>query len=227
MQTENQYKHKIKGFVKPGFEFALQKFEELYEQGHDTRSQLCVYVGHECVINLYGGVSEQSKTFIYSNGKTVSAIMLARLYEQGLFQYEDPIAKYWPEFAQNGKENITIADLMRHEAGMPKIGDKALHFNEMTTEAIKNNSIGKIIEDMKPFWPKESKREYHSMSRDWISNELFRRIEPQGRTYGEYLRQEISPLLKEQIILGATEEEMKDVVEPKSQGFFKTFKDLW
>jgi hypothetical protein len=67
--------------VKPGYEHALSKFEELYEQGHDKRSQLCVYVGHECVINLYGGIEENKKTFIYSNGKTVSAIMLARLYE--------------------------------------------------------------------------------------------------------------------------------------------------
>ena len=104
--------------------------------------------------------------------------MLARLYQQGLFQYEDPIAMYWPEFAQNGKENITIADLMRHEAGMPKIGEKAIHFDQMTTEAIKNGSMSKIIEPMKPFWPKGSRREYHTMSRDWISNELFRRIEP-------------------------------------------------
>lgn len=56
------------------------------------------------------------------------------------------MCKYWPEFAQNGKENITIADVMRHEAGMPRIGEGHMHLNDAKTDAIKNNSIGKIIE---------------------------------------------------------------------------------
>ena len=57
-------------------------------------------------------------TNVMSNSKTISAIIFAFLAEQGLINYNDPISKYWPEFAQNGKENLTIADMQRHEGGM-------------------------------------------------------------------------------------------------------------
>ena len=55
------------------------------------------------------------------------------------------------------------------------------------TENIKNNSIGKVIESAKPVYHTNGQRQYHAVTRDWLSNELFRRVEPQKRTYGEYL----------------------------------------
>ena len=85
-----------------------------------------VYVGSEKVIDLYGGVSRDNVTNFYSNGKWVAAIVMSTLHDKGLFSYDDLVSKHWPEFAQNGKENITIKDVMRHEAGMPRIGEGAL-----------------------------------------------------------------------------------------------------
>ena len=55
---------------------------------------------------------------IFSSGKSLAAIAVATLYDKGLFNYEDAIAKYWPEFAQNGKENVKICDVLRHESGL-------------------------------------------------------------------------------------------------------------
>jgi polyphosphate kinase len=82
-----------------------------------------------------------------------------------------------------------------------------LQIEDMYTENIKNNSIGKVIETDTCTYMDGFKRRYHAISRDWISNEIFRRVEPAGRTMGEYLREEINPLLGTQIILGANEEE--------------------
>lgn len=124
MESEQTFNFGIKGYVKPGFEHVLKKFEALYKNGDDKRSQLVVYVGTEKVVDVHGGMSADSITNIYSNGKCVAAICLSLLHEKGLFQYEDKISKNWPEFGQNGKEDITIADLMRHEGGLMRVGEK-------------------------------------------------------------------------------------------------------
>ena len=55
---------------------------------------------------------------IFSSGKSFEAIAVATLFDKGLLNYEDTIAKYWPEFAQNGKENVKICDVLRHESGL-------------------------------------------------------------------------------------------------------------
>ena len=104
--------------------------EEYYDMGYEKDCQLCVYVKEECVIdivmqNSYENgkpkIDAESVGCIYSSGKSVGAILLAKMVEEGKLSYTDPICKYWPEFAQNGKKNLTLADLMRHEGGMSKL----------------------------------------------------------------------------------------------------------
>jgi CubicO group peptidase (beta-lactamase class C family) len=82
---ESTFKKNIKGYVKPGFEHVYDQFESLIENKHDSRSQLCVYVGGEIVIDLSRGVKPESMTTIYSSGKSVAAILLALLHDKGLF----------------------------------------------------------------------------------------------------------------------------------------------
>ena len=64
---------------------------------------------------------EDSITTIFSSGKCVASVLMAILVDQGLIEYEKPVAEYWPEFAQNGKENITVEEVLRHEAGLARI----------------------------------------------------------------------------------------------------------
>lgn len=76
---------------------------------------------------------------------------------------------------------------MQHKGGMPRLA-KSLTPEDTYTENIKKNSIGKIIEQEYLEYPSEDvKLQYHAFSRDWIANEIFRRVEPQKRTMGEYL----------------------------------------
>ena len=110
--------------------------------------------------------------------------------DQGHLSYEEKVCTYWPEFAQNGKENITVADVMRHEAGMEKF-EETMPYEWCLTENIKKNKIGEVIEKTTPFFRKGCRRVYHGMTKDWITNEIFRRVEPQGRTMGEYFKQEL------------------------------------
>ena len=99
---------------------------------------------------------------------------------------------------------------MRHEGGLARLDQtEPFHLGSIGTEGVKNNIIGKVVESTAPFWPKTCRREYHGVNRDWITNEIFRRVEPQGRTMGEYIRQEIWPLLEEgNLYTGANDNEL-------------------
>lgn len=86
------------------------------------------------------------------------------LTSSGLMNYDDKISQHWPEFAQNGKENITVADLMRHEAGLAGL-DTPVPLPSLLTENIKKNEVGSILEKSTPKYPEDQKREYHAVTR--------------------------------------------------------------
>merc|ERR1712240_589921 len=103
----------------------------------------------------------------------------------GLIKYTDNISKHWPEFAANGKEEVTIADLMRHEAGLAAF-DQTLDPIDLLNYNIKNNAVGSVVEKQPQHFPSTGRREYHAMTRGWIANEIFRRVHPSGSTIGEH-----------------------------------------
>ena len=134
METEKKYNCGISGYVKEGYEPVIEAMERAYKIGHDKRSQLCAYVKGEKVVDVVMnnvesmGCGPEAKpitadtiTSIFSSGKSVASILMAIMVDQGHCKYEEPVATYWPEFAKNGKEKITIADLGYHEAGLSKL----------------------------------------------------------------------------------------------------------
>jgi hypothetical protein len=140
-----------------------------------------------------------------SSSKIVSSILMGIMVSRGLLKYDEKVATYWPEFAQHGKENIKVEDIMRHEGGMHKF-DSLLNPEDEWLENIKNNSMGRAIENDRAAWFPGNPRKYHTISRDWISNEIFRRVDPEGRTMGEFMKSEFSQLGME-IICGMQESE--------------------
>lgn len=106
------------------------------------------------------------------------AIVFGRLVDQGLVKYDDKVAKHWPEFAANGKEDVTIAQVLRHESGLSEL-TKSLKVEDVLRENIKQNSVGKVIEEEGLVFPHEdlkTKRSYHGVSRGYILNEVFRYV---------------------------------------------------
>ena len=81
---------------------------------------------------------------------------------------------------------------MRHEAGLDKLAE-SIPMAWTLTENVKVNKIGALVERTPKCTKAYSERTYHGFTRDWITNEIFRRVEPQGRTMGEYFEQEIAP----------------------------------
>ena len=224
--------------MKPGFEPVINEYKKFNKLDQDKRGQLCVYVGEELIIDIImndqkpnpndrSPFDADSVTNIFSSGKSVASILLAIMVDKGLLDYNKPIAEYWPEFAQNGKENTTVADMCRHEGGMHRFAD-IMSMKDSTTEAIKANKLGELIAKQKQYYVDKENfpRYYHASNRDSILNEVFRRVEPSGRTMGEYLREEICPNFGVEIFAGMTEEEMKKRCAIDHFGMWKNFKLL-
>ena len=96
---------------------------------------------------------------------------MASLVDQGLLGYEDRISQHWPQFQGGGKEEVTVADLMRHEAGLASL-DTPVSVEDTWTENIKRNAVGAVIEAETCRYPDTGRRDYHSLTRGWVANEV-------------------------------------------------------
>ena len=229
--------YKIYGHLEKGYEPVLERFIGLFDEGIEKNSQLCVYVKDQKVIDIWGETpgfpdkkftySPDSITMMFSNGKTVASVMMAILVDKGLLDYNEKVATYWPEFAQNGKENITVADVLKHEGQLEQL-EKPIDPDTNQTENIKKNAQGEIIEKQAAHpLPHGAKRVYHSISRDCITNEIFRRVEPEGRTMGEYFQQVILPEFGIDIHLRMDPETFPKIAKFRDIGFFGSIRNSW
>ncbi|MBO6658175.1 MAG: beta-lactamase family protein [Pseudomonadales bacterium] len=225
----------IHGKVEEQFEPVRRLFASKMSMMAEDEAQLCVYVGEKKVVDLWAADSQNNDfnadtlVNIFSSGKSLESIAIALLAEKGLLNYHTKIVEYWPEFASGGKEDITIADLMRHEAGLPSfnvsIPPEFLH-----RDNLKQNKIGEIIAEHPAAFQQDEKyrREYHALTRGWIANEIVRRVHPDGKTIGEILEEEVFVPLDVDVRIGLSEQELDRVSPVKllslKQHFRHTFR---
>jgi len=217
---------RIEGTVAPGFESVKQLYEHNMRTLAEECTQLCVYHGEEKVVDLWASVTDDtdfspdSLINVFSSGKSLEAIAMAALVGKGLINYNDKIADYWPEFGANGKGDLTIAELMRHEAGLA-VFNTSIAPEDLHTENIKQNKVGRVIESQIQKYRKGEahRREYHAVTRGWIVNELFRRVDPARRTIGEFLREDLSNPLGVDVNVGVKQEELHRVKKVAPLGF--------
>lgn len=210
--------HLINGTTAPGFEPVQRLFEKQMRTLAEENAQLCVYHRGTKVVDLWCSKTHDpnfgadSLINVFSSGKSLEAIAIASLVGKGLLSYETAICEVWPEYRGGGKEQTRIADLMRHEAGLANL-DTAIDVDDLLPENIKANRLGAIIENQnQQFRSLETgPREYHAITRGWIVNEVFRRVDPAGRTLGEYLAQEISGPLNADVVVGLNEAQLRRV----------------
>lgn len=170
----------------------------------------------ELVIDLVGVADKKAQTMkydsetiqnVFSCTKVISSLVIAMLVDRGYITYSTPIAEVWPEFAENGKENITVEELVRHESGLHAFSF-CVFAVDVQRKALKdrNNIMSKRIaaEVSNRTRDKETTRKYSFISRGFIENEIVMRVDPEHRTMGEFIRDEIvKPLsLDNQFTLG-------------------------
>jgi CubicO group peptidase (beta-lactamase class C family) len=226
MSNDSRMKMRVEGTVAPGFESVKALYEDTMQTSAECHAQLCVYHNDVKVIDLWASAMDDSNFSpdslinVFSSGKSLEAIALASLVSKGLLDYNEKIAHYWPEFGENGKEDLNVAGLMRHEGGLASF-DMSIEPDDLLTDNIKQNKIGSLIEGHKQRYraASDGAREYHAVTRGWIANELFRRVDPAGRTIGEFLREDISEPLDVDAIIGVKESDLARRVHVVPLGF--------
>ncbi len=194
----------ISGWVAPGFEEVRAAFQANFDAGIEVGAAFGAYHRGQKVVDLWGGISdartekpweEDSLVLVYSTTKGVVAMCANRLAQQGAIDVEAPVAKYWPEFAQGGKESITVADLLSHRAGLAWV-DGTMSFEDM----LRWDAVVEALERQVPSWPPGTAHGYHATTYGWLVGEVVRRVT--GMSVGTYLRTEIAGPLGADFFIG-------------------------
>ena len=204
----------IHGECDPQFSKVRETFEKLYKEDREIGSCFAVYKDGNPLVDLWGGFQDKDKTkpwqkdnlvTVYSTTKGVAAFCIALAMEKGLLKYEEKVSTYWPEFANNGKENITVGMLMSHQAGIcsPETRNVDDYYNQ--------NLMSKKLAGMTPIWEPGTASGYHSMTFGWLTSELILRVT--GKSLGTFFREEVGDQHEIDFFIGLPESEDHRVAE--------------
>lgn len=167
-------------------------FTDAPEGLNEVGARFSITVEGQTVIDLWGGTADVAgdRPFtqttlvpVFSSGKAVMALLIATCVERGLLSYDEKVASYWPDFAQNGKGDLTVGQLMSHQAGLPG-------FDEPVDPAIWYDPPAVLarLAAQKPMWEPGTASGYHPISIGLMAGELFRIVD--GRSMGTALRED-------------------------------------
>ena len=186
----------IAGYARPGFEAVEQAFAENFKRRHELGAACSVYHHGEKVVDLWGGVrnratrdpwEEDTMTLVFSATKGMAALAMALLHSRGLLDYHERVATYWPEFAQNGKEAITVRQLFAHQAGLFTLDEP------LTAELVHDfDRLAEVLARQKPAWEPGSRQGYHGITLGFYQGELLRRLDLEHRTLGQFFQDEVA-----------------------------------
>ena len=112
---------------------------------------------------------------------------LAVAHSRGWLDYEERVSRYWPEFAQQGKERVTVRQLLAHSAGLYALDEPV---NRALVRDL--DRLAAVLARQKPAWPPGSRQGYHAVTLGFYEGELLRRVDPQHRTLGQFFDDEIA-----------------------------------
>ena len=223
----------VYGFVADGWEVVREAFEENFALNLERGAQLTIYQHSKLVVDLYGNSNSPSSESIfnnflyrskrkkvydgntiqnmYSSGKNMEAVCIALLVDRGLLSYSDLVVSVWPEFGQFGKNDITIADVMRHEAGVPFFTDPLVMQKRSRDRQLKKEDVDRVevldrIIEASGKCYLYGKRHYHACTRGWILSGIIRRVDEKHRSLGQFMREEICIPLDLNIYCGISRE---------------------
>ena len=186
----------IHGTVSPGFEAVRDAFVENFSRCHELGGACCAYLRGEKVVDLWGGVrnettgepwEEGTMVLVYSTTKGLAAMTLALAHSRGWLDYEERVSTYWPEFAQQGKERITVRQLLAHQAGLFAFDGQA--DRSLIADL---DRLAVVLARQRPAWEPGTRQAYHAITLGYYEGELLRRVDPQHRSLGQFFQDEIA-----------------------------------
>lgn len=194
----------VHGFCDEKFAGVREAFAANLATGADVGATFAATIEGETVIDLWGGWKDTEKTRpweedtivnVYSTTKTMAALTMLMLADRGEIDFYEKVAKYWPEFAQNGKEAVEVRHIMSHSAGLPG-------FDEPIAEEDLYNQdhVAGLLAAQAPWWEPGTASGYHAMTQGFLENEIVRRVT--GKTLGTFFADEVATPLDADFFIG-------------------------
>jgi CubicO group peptidase (beta-lactamase class C family) len=200
----------IRGHVSRGFEGMREAFTENFIRRGELGGACCAYRRGEKVVDLWGGIRNKqtgepwerdTMVVVHSATKGLAAMTLAIAHSRGWLDYEQPVSRYWPEFAQQGKGTITVRQLLAHQAGL-------FAFDEPVDRSVVADldRLAVVLARQKPAWEPGTRQAYHALTLGFYEGELLRRVDPQHRSLGQFFQDEIASRLGEDVYIRLPEQ---------------------
>ncbi|SNY65395.1 serine hydrolase domain-containing protein [Paractinoplanes atraurantiacus] len=199
-------------------------FEQNFADGAEVGASFCATVDGEVVADLWGGHADAARTRawerdtivnVYSITKTMAALTALLVADRGELDFAAPVARYWPSFAAAGKEEVTVAQVMSHSAGLSgwrvPLQPEDLYDWEKVTG---------LLAAQEPFWKPGTASGYHAVTQGFLIGEIVRRIT--GRTLGTVFRSEIAEPLGADFHIGlpaSEEHRVAELIPPAEEAF--------
>ncbi|MEM7077382.1 MAG: serine hydrolase domain-containing protein [Pseudomonadota bacterium] len=197
----------IHGYCDEKFAAVREAFERNFAEQGDQGASVALSVEGEIVIDLWGGYKDAAGTQaweedtivnVYSTTKTMAALCALVLADRGAIDFYTPVAQYWPEFAQNGKQKVEVRHFMSHSAGLSGM-DEA-----MAGEAFYDwNKVVDALARQAPWWEPGTASGYHALTQGHLIGEVVRRVT--GKSLGTFFAEEIAGPLGADFHIGTGE----------------------
>jgi CubicO group peptidase (beta-lactamase class C family) len=200
---------RVDGSVAGGFEPVREAFIENFTRRGELGGACCVYQDGEKVVDLWGGVRERASgdpwredtmVVVHSTTKGLSAMVVALAHSRGWLDYDERVAAYWPEFARNGKERITVRQLLGHQAGLFAFDERV--DREVVADL---DRLAGVMARQRPAREPGERQAYHAISLGFYQGELIRRVDPSHRSLGRVFAEEIARPLGLEFYIGLPE----------------------
>ena len=193
----------LQGYCADAFAAVGEAFQENFATGEELGASACVVHDGQVVVDVWGGSAApsgapwQQDTIVnvYSTTKTMAAVCLLMLADRGLIEFDAPVARYWPEFAQNGKEGVLVRHVMSHSAGLAGF-DSRVEIEELYDW----DAICDRLARQAPWWEPGTASGYHAITQGYLQGEILRRVD--GRSLGAFFRDEVATPLKVDFHIG-------------------------
>lgn len=208
-------KIEIHGFCEDQFEGVKKVFAENFKPDLDVGASLALSINGKFLIDIWAGYADEAQTKpweedtivnVYSTTKVMTALCVLMLVDRGLLDLDAPVAQYWPEFAQAGKEELPVRFLLSHTAGLPGF-DQPIQAETLYDW----DRCVSLLAAQKPWWKPGTNSGYHSITFGYLLGELVRRIT--GKSLGTFFRDEVAIPLEADFHIGFSEEHDSRVAE--------------
>ena len=207
METQGRFDEKFKSIV--------DCYENQFELGLDIGSSLAITYEGEMVVDIWAGTRDRAQSLpweentivnVFSSTKNATSLAAYVLADRGQLDFFAPVAEYWPEFAQKGKENILVSHIMSHSSGLPG-WDVPVAGEDLYDP----DKVAALFETQEPWWEPGTALGYHAISVGNLMGEIIKRIS--GKTVGNFFRDEIAKPLDIDFHIGLEDKHHSRVAE--------------